>query len=338
MKPPRIRQAHLGNHSGEDRSRVGPCVREDVPPEQWDTREHPELRIISDELWARVQAVRTQKVTIGIKKTGGMDRTAASRRYLLSGLMTCGQCGGHIIVVTSKPTRYGCSNHRNRGTDACTNRTTVKQEELEKAFLAALCDNLRADKMREELIHSLHNYLAEQRCLQEAADKTMLEKREEMVSNRAKSLRHQANLLQAIREEGGCRSLCEDLKQVEGKIACLDERLAHGEGPTVAPINIDEVRGFVNANIHRFEELLMGSAGQVMAEFQKRITAITLTPTVDDSGPVYKVTGDVDLFSAVDDVMQTNQLDLIGLQSNTPIAFEVVPYQSQLKWALPQAA
>ena len=316
----------------------GRRVREDVPREQWDTREAPELRIVSDELWNRVQVVRTQKVTIGIQKTGGMDRTAASRRYLLSGLMKCGQCGGGIIAVSSNPTRYGCSSHRNRGQEVCTNRATVRQEELEQAFVAALSDKLRDEDLREELIQALHAHLVDQKSLQEEADMAALEQKEEMVANRAKYLRHQANLLQAIREEGGCRSIYEDLKEVEGKIARIDERLAEGERTPVNPITVEEVRGFVNGQAHRFEELLIGSAEQVKAEFQKRINAITLTPGIGEQGPFFTVSGDVDLFGLPQDAVQTNQVHLIGLHHTIPIAFEVVPYRNHLKWALPQAA
>jgi DNA invertase Pin-like site-specific DNA recombinase len=316
----------------------GRRVREDVPQELWDTREAPELRIISDELWAKVQAVRRQKVTIGIPKTGGMERTAASRRYLLSGLMRCGLCGGNINVATSNPTRYGCSNHRNRGKEACSNRATIQQRELEQAFLAALADSLRAGDLREEMIHALLGHLVDQRRIQEDADKAALEQKEEMVANRAKYLRHQANLLQAIREEGGCRSLYEDLKEVEGKIERLDERLAAEVRTPVKPITIEEVRDFVNGHAHRFEELLLGAPEQVKAEFQRCISAITLTPGIDEHGPFYTVSGDVDLFGRPQDAVQTHPVELIGLHYNIPIAFEVVPYKSRPKWALPLAA
>ena len=316
----------------------GRRVREDVPQELWDTREAPELCIVSDELWAKVQAVRSQKVTIGIQKTGGMERTAASRRYLLSGLMKCGHCDGNITVATSSPTRYGCTNHRNRGKEACSNRTTIRQDELEQAFVAALADKLRAEDLREELIQALHVHLVDQKRIQENADMAALEQKEEMVANRAKYLRHQANLLKAIREEGGCRSIYEDLKEVEGKIARIDERLAEGERAPVKPITVEEVRGFVNGHAHRFEELLLGEPEQVKAEFQRRITAITLTPGIDEQGPFYIVTGDVDLFGLPQDAVQTHPVDLIGLQCKIPIQFEIAPYHVRKKWALPEAA
>lgn len=299
----------------------GRRVREDLPEAQWDTREAPELRIISEELWNKVHAVRSQKVNAGIQKTGGMSRTKASRRYLLSGLMKCGTCGGGIHVVSSNPTRYGCSSHRNRGKHACTNAFTIRQAELERKFVSALADKLRADDLREDLIQSLHTYLVDRAHLQEEANNAALEQRDEMIANRAKYLRHQANLLEAIREEGGCRSLYEDLKEVEGKIARIDERLEVGERPPVKEITIEEVREFVNGHAHRFEELLMESAEQLKAEFQRRIRSLTLTPSVDERGPLYTVTGDVDLFSLPEGVLQTNPVDLIGLQYTIPVAF-----------------
>lgn len=316
----------------------GRRVREDVPQEQWDTREAPELRIISEELWNKVQAVRSQKVNVGVQNTGGMSRTEASRRYLLSSLMDCGVCGGNMNVATSNPTRYGCTNHRNRGKEVCVNRTTVRQDALEKAFVGALSDKLRADDLREDLIQTLYAHLVKEMLLEQETDKTALEQRDEMVANRARYLRHKANLLQAIREEGGCRSLYEDLKEVEGKIARIDERLAAEKREPAKPITVDEVREFVNGHVHRFEELLMGSAEQLKAEFQRRITSLTLTPGVDEQGPFYSVSGDVDLFAMPQDVVQTNPVDLIALHYNLPVRFTIRPYSTRRDWALPIAS
>lgn len=316
----------------------GRRVRGEVPQERWDTRDAPELRIVSDELWTKVHGIRTQKISTGVQKTGGMSRTEASRRYLLSGLMKCGTCGGDLNVATSNPTRYGCSSHRNRGKEACANTLTIRQSEVEQTFVAALADKLRADDLREELIQDLHGHLTAQAHLQEEADKAVLEQRDEMIANRAKYLRHQTNLRQAIREEGGCRSLYEDLKEVEGKIDRIDERLAAGEREPVKPITIDEVREFVNSHVHRLEELLMGSAEQLKAEFLRRIRSITLTPGIDEQGPFYSVSGDVDLFAVSPDAVQTNPVDLIALQYTTPICFSLRPYVTTRKWALPIAA
>ena len=40
------------------------------------------------------------------------------RKYLLSGLLECGVCGGGLTIMN--PTDYGCATHRSKGT--CSNR------------------------------------------------------------------------------------------------------------------------------------------------------------------------------------------------------------------------
>jgi len=72
----------------------------------------------------------------------------------------------------------------------------------------------------------------------------------------------------------------------------------------------------------------------VRHELQKRIKSITLTPSVKELGSVYKVSGDVALFSSPESVVQSNQVHLIGLQYTIPIAFEVVPYRKRQESAL----
>lgn len=88
--------------------------------------EVPELRIISDELWEMVQAVnRRGRDKYYATRQGGMNRTDHSRKYLLSGVMVCGICGGPYTVIDGKApnVRYGCPNHRFRNT--CTTKTTI---------------------------------------------------------------------------------------------------------------------------------------------------------------------------------------------------------------------
>ena len=92
------------------------------------------------------------------------------------------------------------------------------------------------------------------------------------------------------------------------------------------------------SQVLRFEELLLGSAERVKAEFQRRIKEIILTPGIDEQGPFYTVSGDVDLFSVSSDAEQNNQVDLIALHCNLPIRFNLRPYTQRPSWALPKAA
>ena len=88
---------------------TGKLVREDLPESQWQKIELPDLRIISDELFDRVQkqfCLATHG--FGVKRLGGMTRTEASRRYLFSGILRCDVCGGNMRITTTRPARYGC--------------------------------------------------------------------------------------------------------------------------------------------------------------------------------------------------------------------------------------
>lgn len=297
-----------------------------VPRERWEFREAPELQIIPTELWERVQQKRKERARIGVQKSGGMARTEASRRYLLSGLMNCGVCDGNIMVVTSRPTRYGCASHRHRGD--CVNEFTVRQDQLEKAFLEALSKKLRSQKLREELIRAVYAHLLKVKNQQVETSRSTEAQRGDLEANRAELERLKRNVLKAIREMGGRRSLYDDHDDIDVRIGRIDEMLATAVPPATLEITMEELREFVDNQSKSFQELLLASPERVKSEFQKRITSITLTPAIDERGVVYQVTGDVDLFSLPQGGLQTNQVDLIGLQSIFLISFTINPYQN----------
>ncbi len=60
--------------------------------------EHPNLRIISEELWNKVQArIRQINEHGGFRRLGGMNRTAQSRTYIFSGKLQYG-CGANMVI------------------------------------------------------------------------------------------------------------------------------------------------------------------------------------------------------------------------------------------------
>jgi site-specific DNA recombinase len=90
-------------------------VRRPRPESEWRIVSHPELQIVSDELWQRVQErQKTLMATYGGAKSGGvlMPRSATSP-YLLSGILKCGACGANLIIVSGYGSyghhpKYGC--------------------------------------------------------------------------------------------------------------------------------------------------------------------------------------------------------------------------------------
>ena len=94
-------ERYLGRHiwgqtTYERRHGTNKLVPRRQPREQWHVADHPELRIIDDELWERVQAHRNAlKKAFNIKESGGLalGRSGVYSKYLLVGLAQCGVCG-----------------------------------------------------------------------------------------------------------------------------------------------------------------------------------------------------------------------------------------------------
>jgi len=114
-------------------------------PEEWELTDVPELRIIDDDLWQEVKR-RQEEVTIEMSRDEGGNalNRAHRRRYLLSGLLFCGCCGGAYSMVGD---RYGCATRKATGT--CDNSVTIKPAVIEKRVLAGLKEKLLAPELVE---------------------------------------------------------------------------------------------------------------------------------------------------------------------------------------------
>lgn len=106
----------------------------------------PELQIVDDGLWEKVQARRKhiQEKTKG-RYTKGKILYSTN---LLSGLLKCNECGGNMVIVSGgKFARYGCSNNWNKGTSVCSCDIKIKKKELEETVMQELgldCKNSEA--------------------------------------------------------------------------------------------------------------------------------------------------------------------------------------------------
>ena len=71
---------------------------------------------------------------------------AHRQKYLLSGLLACGVCGGGFTIVNAHD--YGCSSHRAKGT--CGNHHRIRREDLERRVLDGLKHRLLAPELVEQ--------------------------------------------------------------------------------------------------------------------------------------------------------------------------------------------
>ena len=122
---------------------TGKRVARENPEADWLRQDVPELRLIDDETWGRVQARRAT--------TGGPKLHHRRRpRRLLSGLLKYSCCGGTYTVVRDECMQ--CSTVQNsRG---CTNTRTVKTGEVESRVLVALRKHLLAPDVVAEAVET----------------------------------------------------------------------------------------------------------------------------------------------------------------------------------------
>ncbi len=115
-------------------------------PEAWIVKDVPHLRIIEDDLWARVKA-RQDATSVGKrdreKGEGFWDRRRP--RLLLSGIVKCGTCGSGFVKISLH--HFGCAGARNKGT--CSNSRGIRMDVLEGAVLDGLQRHLMNDELLE---------------------------------------------------------------------------------------------------------------------------------------------------------------------------------------------
>jgi site-specific DNA recombinase len=117
------------------------------PEKDWLTIPMPQLRIISDAEWKSAHDRLTATRAIYLRGTNGnlWGRPASTldSKYLLTGLVKCGLCGGSLYVKShvrkdGRALFYGCTNFHLHGRAACTNGTLISMEAANKAVLSVL--------------------------------------------------------------------------------------------------------------------------------------------------------------------------------------------------------
>jgi site-specific DNA recombinase len=97
----------------------------------------PHLRIVERDLW---DAVKQRQAEVMLGPLGARTKPWDRRRprYLLSGMIKCGACGGGYVQISK--THLGCATSRNKGT--CDNRLGISRQALERTILDGLKTHL----------------------------------------------------------------------------------------------------------------------------------------------------------------------------------------------------
>ena len=160
------------------------------PENKWIIEKVPHHRIIDQDLWGRVKDRQSTSRSRVITDTDGVRSERARRpRYLLSGLLKCGNCGGGFSKISQH--HYGCSTARNKGT--CDNRMTIRREIIENSVLDGLKEHLMHPRCVKEFISEYHKEMNRIAATQDTD-------RDRLIRDLDKTERDMKKLIQAIKD------------------------------------------------------------------------------------------------------------------------------------------
>lgn len=136
---------------------TGKRVSRPVPREDWQIAEMPGQRILDQDLWLAVKErqdnLARQRSKLKPTDAKGLSASQGLRRrkYLLSGLLQCGQCGGNLTVAGSaKARRYYCANAKEKGSSVCAGMPGLREDLAAETILCSLREHLLRDEAFQE--------------------------------------------------------------------------------------------------------------------------------------------------------------------------------------------
>ncbi len=271
------------------------------PQTEWKITERPELAIISPDLWTKAQErIRHVEKCYGERSAGRFvkpaNRAAAGSRYLFSGLLRCGTCGGNMTVVAGDKggidgRRYGCSKHFNMGSVICSNNLTIRTAVLDATISTEVGERLATPAKLEEAAAIFREELAV--ALKDVPDREVdLRKALKAAETEA------ANFVRAIAEGVNARSIADALTAAEAKRESLRaelERLQVVPRPSDVEIHPSAVREL----IRNVASALRRDVPDGREALRRYLGTITMRPVEDTGSRYYVAEGTLDATEAL---------------------------------------
>jgi site-specific DNA recombinase len=206
-------------------------------------KEIPELRIIAQELWDRVQTKISRRKNIKARPAG----TGKLGSSLLSGLLRCGSCGGSMVVVSRRHkngigyANLGCATYRSRGTSICKNGKTISEKKLTTAVVGELRNQLTRPELIDKFVASFSQQF-DKVLRGESQELRTLQRQVEAAEKRVR------NLTDALGRMGFSEAVATQLRLEEQNVAYARAKLAaassEGRPKKVVP-HPSVVKGYV---------------------------------------------------------------------------------------------
>lgn len=226
------------NATRKDRRTGRRVDRPQADPDKILRRSFPELRIISDELWAAAQARAPMPTVPGPRRPRAFDR-------LLQGLVVCAGCGGPMNFAG--PRDYlRCANRAQRL--GCENARTPRYDQIEPRVIDALRSNLLHPEVVEHAIRKIQEGLR-------AANRDAGQRRAKLAAELAELRRRMAGLIDQM--EGGApwSAIAERHGDLEARTAAIQDELATAPSAEVVELHPNAARLY-REHVARLHEAL----------------------------------------------------------------------------------
>jgi site-specific DNA recombinase len=215
----------------------------------------PHLRIIDQELWDAVHALRQRRAAV---RSGGsaIRRPVVERNgHLLAGLRRCGECNGHMRigqVSRNGSSRVVCAAAHQHGT--CKHRKSYDMDVLKRLILANARENLKDPDRAKKMIRGYRAEYAGQ-ARRDGAEHAAATK--QLTRVKVQIDRITATILDIGNSPGMSAALAEK----EAERAQLEERVNLLSSTNVVSLHPNAVKA-VTENIVKLRKALSGESGE----------------------------------------------------------------------------
>jgi site-specific DNA recombinase len=262
-------------------------VRRARPQNEWRIVAHPELQIVSDELWQRVEdRQKNLLATYGGRNPKGLMPRSATSPYLLSGILKCGLCGANLTIVTGYSSyghypQYGCSQHFNRG--ACANSVLIRRDWIEERLL----DELQNQVLRPEAIDYIldeFGYRLKDALAKLSNQIAQMRERKQKIEGELK------RLVDTAAATGPSSFVVAAIHEREQQLREITDQLLAGGSDSV-DAHVSEIRSFVTERLRNLRALLTAAPAEARKELLKHVSEIRMIPQSGSGKPYYVAEG-----------------------------------------------
>jgi site-specific DNA recombinase len=265
-------------------------VRRKRPRSEWRIVEQPELRIVDEVLWDRVQtrlAFVAQMFSRGNRP--GLRNRASTSPHILTGFLKCGSCGANMVIVTGRGNgghpRYGCPQNFYRG--ACSNGLKERVDWIEERLFAQLQSAVLQPEVIEYALGKFERQLS--------TSLSNLDSRIGRMRLRSERIHGElGNLVSSLASCGPSTAIVEAINSREQELKEITRELV-GTGSDSVSTHMAQARQFVTARLGNIRQLLASNVQKAKIELAQHVTQISMIPQREGKKGHYVADGEWNL-------------------------------------------